>query len=1062
MPFNALTVGAAVTPTVIATYFSHYLNRKPLRRKPTAHISYHEGLKLIREFLQYASHHTVEDLQGFTSQWVPHPTWVRVESVTVPEQCLSDAAQALIAQLGPHGINKVGGSKWWQWRKRGTKLDAEWIEMRSDYLERKRLGKHCKRVMLYVHGGAYFFGSTDEHRYQMQRHARKLKARVFAPRYRLAPQFPFPCGLFDCLSAYLHLLTVQEPTEIILAGDSAGAGMVVSILVTLRDRGLPLPAGAILISPWVDLTHSFPSVAGGNEQDYIPGHGFHQRPSSSWPPPNEDEIEAIAKGAVLSFAGSDLPRKSTQEERQNAESEAVQGFAVYDASKAEDPEFDTSKQISVMIDGALVVLKDQIQMYATNSLINHPLVSPVLQPSLGGLPPLLILTGGGEMLRDEQIYLAHKAANPSKYPASDLILDEHDPDRSVLNKFKPTYVQLQVWDDLCHVAPTLSFTRPAKFMYRSIAQFGAWALARAQKTAIEILDDDNVSVISSGSSTGTESSSEDEPPPKAPATAASKVPHSRIGRAGDPIPPFQSHMVRQCVDRHGEIYALPAPSELPGCQLPPDQIGVPKEGPVRKWLAAKKTWNTRYAREKRRVQKQRIADMVAGYEGFGEGEVPPPSALAGRRKKGDSGDSEIRKKKKKSYGMMLWSLWGSKHDKSTLEREEEMEKEAEKGHSGAENVTEGSGDAIRPLGRRSTIVEGRETRAGVVVDTIAQKQATPTTTPQTPKIITPAEADSSFARPMHSRSRRKSSQSHSRSRRRTVTDTGQTENENLTLDQLRAEQNMPPPETFAGDGAMTPTVEKPQNKLLTLAGISDTASIKSAQTSASTQAVIGAAGVLHDTPTTTTNRGTISRTNTAEGDGIRPETPPSRGSLVRLQVSDSAPGGEGVEAGKIGEKGEERGRDDLVQGVRARSSSATAVVGSEGVVGKVSGQEKVNGAEGQQQRRENGNAEKKMKKEGFDKSEDDKGYGAARYDLVESSISPAQEDHEGEGEGEKEVENDTKNKISEVVGQNGNLELRGSLQTNGGTDNEASAQKDSRRPGMYDRGDSEFQTAREG
>lgn len=59
-------------------------------------------------------------------------------------------------------------------------MKAEWIEMRADYHERKRVGDKGRRVMLYVHGGAYFFGSVDEHRYQMQRHARKLKARVFA------------------------------------------------------------------------------------------------------------------------------------------------------------------------------------------------------------------------------------------------------------------------------------------------------------------------------------------------------------------------------------------------------------------------------------------------------------------------------------------------------------------------------------------------------------------------------------------------------------------------------------------------------------------------------------------------------------------------------------------------------------------------------------------------------------------------------------------------------------------------------------------------------------------
>lgn len=55
---------------------------------------------------------------------------------------------------------------------------------------------------------------------------------MFVARYRLAPQFPFPCGLHDCLAAYLHLLTVQDPTTIILAGDSAGGGMVIRYVPT--------------------------------------------------------------------------------------------------------------------------------------------------------------------------------------------------------------------------------------------------------------------------------------------------------------------------------------------------------------------------------------------------------------------------------------------------------------------------------------------------------------------------------------------------------------------------------------------------------------------------------------------------------------------------------------------------------------------------------------------------------------------------------------------------------------------------------------------------------------
>lgn len=154
--------------------------------------------------------------------------------------------------------------------------------------------------------------------------------------------------------------------------------------------------------------------------------------------------------------------------------------------------------MSVVIDGETVELKEQIQMYTTNELLSHPLVSPIMQPTLGGLPPLLVIVGGGEILRDEQIYLAHKCANPSKYLPPESTLDDNA--RAQIEQYKPTDVQLQVWDDLCHVAPTLSFTRPAKYMYRSVSQFGAWALARAQKTEIEILDDDDISFITSSTS----------------------------------------------------------------------------------------------------------------------------------------------------------------------------------------------------------------------------------------------------------------------------------------------------------------------------------------------------------------------------------------------------------------------------------------------------------------------------------------------------------------------------------------------------------------------------------
>ena len=447
-----------------------------------------------------------------------------------------------------------------------------------------------------------------------------------------------------------------------------------------------MPAGAVLISPWVDLTHSFPSVAGDGSLDYIPTHGFLQRPSTSWPPPNADDMEEIAMHAVEQVAGEGMPRKSTNAERREERNSAVQGFSVSHAPErllslespnnpagtdgAEERPGNTipgaGHNLSIMIDGKLIEIKDQIHMYTTNQLISHPLVSPVLQASLGGLPPLLIMTGGGEILRDEQIYLAHKAAHPSKYPPGDAYLDEYPETRDVIAKWKPTDVQLQVWDDLCHVAPTLSFTRPAKFMYRSVAQFSAWVLARAQKTEIEIMDDDELSLISTGSDSGSESdfdkSKQTRATMKNGVARGGTAMKDQVGKAGDALPPFKNHMIRQRVDRHGQIFPLDPPSSMPALQMSANEVGVIKRGPVENWLRVKKQWDQKYAREKRKVQKQRVKEMAKGFQGFGNDEVPPPSALAGRI----GVNMPREEKRKKGWGLSIWSLWGSSHDENTV------------------------------------------------------------------------------------------------------------------------------------------------------------------------------------------------------------------------------------------------------------------------------------------------------------------------------------------------------------------------------------------------------------
>ncbi|KAL1999444.1 hypothetical protein VTN02DRAFT_4504 [Thermoascus thermophilus] len=337
MPLNALGLGFAVTPTVISTGISHYVHRRDHREKPTARLSYHEGLHVIRQFLQYASYFTVEDIQSFTAQRVPSPHWIKVDEDLVPEQYLSAAADAVIQQLGPKGIARVGGKHWWQWRGPTGELRGEWIEVRSDYNARKHNNNdRCRRILLYVHGGAYYFGSVDTHRYQLQRHARKLKARVFAREWNgssaLETETPLITSSGDCLAAYLYLLSLHDASEILLAGDSAGGGMVLSMLVTLRDRGLPLPAGAILISPWVDLTHSFPSLVGDDGADYIPQYGFMHRPSASWPPPNADDLLAIRQRAA-----EQAMKGKTARDRPNERDRSAKGYEIREKDPSAGP-----------------------------------------------------------------------------------------------------------------------------------------------------------------------------------------------------------------------------------------------------------------------------------------------------------------------------------------------------------------------------------------------------------------------------------------------------------------------------------------------------------------------------------------------------------------------------------------------------------------------------------------------------------------------------------------------------------------------------------------------------
>ncbi|KAG1757850.1 Alpha/Beta hydrolase protein [Suillus lakei] len=177
-------------------------------------------------------------------------------------------------------------------------LSGEWIigkrlwqSLQSDYKSARKTGeganfvdqtkldydlrKGQSRVILYIHGGAYYSSSAAAQRMLTIPLSKYTNARVFAVDYRLAPETVFPGQLHDVVSTYFRLTDDLRvpPENLVVAGDSAGGALGLALLLYLRDNGYTLPGGAMLFSPWVDLTLSCESWDTNAAYDIIPTPG---------------------------------------------------------------------------------------------------------------------------------------------------------------------------------------------------------------------------------------------------------------------------------------------------------------------------------------------------------------------------------------------------------------------------------------------------------------------------------------------------------------------------------------------------------------------------------------------------------------------------------------------------------------------------------------------------------------------------------------------------------------------------------------------------------------------
>jgi acetyl esterase/lipase len=230
-----------------------------------------------------------------------------------------------------------------------------------------------------------------------------------------------------------------RPERIVIAGDSAGGGLSLALLQVIRDSGLPAPAGGVLISPWCDFTHSFPSIFTNTDtvrlyqrvfqrlfdhlvalQDVIPDTGLSlHKPSPLWPPPSNDISDKVHNGLRKSITDILYPRSKGASSRVSppvrpmgpdnvvpealpTEQAPINIGATASLPLSLVPDADQSALFQTA-EGKIVKVAQQVQLYAPNDLLKHPLVSPVLS-YLGDLPPLLFIAGDREVLRDEIIY----------------------------------------------------------------------------------------------------------------------------------------------------------------------------------------------------------------------------------------------------------------------------------------------------------------------------------------------------------------------------------------------------------------------------------------------------------------------------------------------------------------------------------------------------------------------------------------------------------------------------------------------------------------------------------
>ncbi|MGB5811043.1 MAG: alpha/beta hydrolase [Polyangiales bacterium] len=191
--------------------------------------------------------------------------WLSVQAYGVVTRSLFPAHRSPLAMRG--SFERFARTPREKLRRKYPELVFEDYSVGERQMEAVKAVQAPSCVLMHLHGGAYFMGTPASYRSRTMRLSYRCNAEVFAPDYRLAPEHPAPAALDDAVDAWCELRRLRPGVPMLVSGDSSGGGLAISMMVTLREQGLPLPDGAVLFSPWTDMTVSGASYEVNDRND---------------------------------------------------------------------------------------------------------------------------------------------------------------------------------------------------------------------------------------------------------------------------------------------------------------------------------------------------------------------------------------------------------------------------------------------------------------------------------------------------------------------------------------------------------------------------------------------------------------------------------------------------------------------------------------------------------------------------------------------------------------------------------------------------------------------------